>query len=233
MKAIDLTGKRFLRLTVIRQAPSNIQPAGRPRRMWECECDCGQIAIVAGGHLTTGHTESCGCLAHELHQQRAGLIATYGNTTHGLSHTPEYTSWKAMEHRCQNPLASHFGLYGGRGIKVCERWSKFEHFLEDMGKRPTPQHSLDRINPDGHYEPGNCRWASKKEQSYNRRDNAVFTAHGVTKHVREWAKDLGLGINAIPARIKNGWDPVMAVTVGKTYRMKACQRARVLLDQHG
>ena len=109
------------------------------------------------------------------------------------SRTPEYRAWDAMIHRCERPSEKRYHRYGGRGIKVCERWRvSFEAFLEDMGPRPSTKHSIDRRNPNGNYEPGNCRWATAGEQQINRSNNKLIEWRGVTKCAAEWERELGL-----------------------------------------
>jgi hypothetical protein len=155
----DHTGKIFGRLTVIdRQAG----PSGRA--LWRCRCDCGNITIVASSNL--GRTVSCGCYASEVH----AISIKRRSTTHGKSRTKEYVAWVAMRSRCEisNNDKNH-KYHGGRGIKVCKRWHKFENFLADMGECPPDKDSIDRYpDKDGDYELSNCRWATWKEQASNR-----------------------------------------------------------------
>lgn len=123
---------------------------------------------------------------------------------HGGYESLEYSSWKGMKQRTTNPKNPEFKNYGGRGIKLCPEWHNFKAFIRDMGPKPTPLHSIDRINPDGDYEPGNCRWATPKEQSANRRDNPKITFRGETKTRVEWARELGISGDAIRHRLKVG-----------------------------
>lgn len=151
-------GDRVGRLTIVDYDPV--------KRGYRCTCDCGDTTIVQTHSLTSGDTRSCGCLARAATAERA--------TTHGHSRsrdgkpTPTYKTWQAMRQRCENPHDDRYRAYGGRGIEVCDRWRKYENFLSDMGERPEGM-TLDRINSDGDYEPGNCRWASTRTQARNRK----------------------------------------------------------------
>ncbi len=165
----DLTGRRFGRLTVIRQGQSRRyrhrdRPEGCVAIVWVVKCDCGVEKDVEYGQLMKGHTRSCGCLQRDLRQARI----THGHARKAGS-TPEYGLWKTMRSRCQNPKARGYEIYGGRGISVCERWYRFENFIADMGRRPSDAHMIDRIDPDGDYGPDNCRWVTRQEQNLNKR----------------------------------------------------------------
>ena len=159
-KALDLTGKKFGRLLVL-------EPIGRNKRLevlWKCRCDCGNETIVKTAFLTHGHTRSCGCLQRE----KVSAIMT----KHGMTGSPEHKAWSDMLQRCENPHHKAFDYYGGRNIKVCERWHDFRNFFADMGKRPEGM-TLDRTENDGNYSPENCKWVSWKEQVMNRRPNST------------------------------------------------------------
>ncbi len=134
-------------------------------------------------------------------QQEARLI--HGDATRDRT-APEYTAWTNMRHRCTSPKWPRFDAYGGRGIRVCERWGSYAAFLADMGRRPSPRHSLDRINNDGNYEPGNCRWATRSEQARNMRSNHLVIIDGESATLTEWSERSGVEVACIKGRIKRG-----------------------------
>jgi hypothetical protein len=191
-------GARFSRLTIISQDPR--RSAGGHVR-WLCRCDCGVVTVVTGTDLRRGTTVSCGCLGREKAAERGADRWTQ----HGLSRSPEYKSWASMIDRCRNPRHRSYADYGGRGILVCPEWDSFERFRANMGERPSKQHSLDRINNDGNYEPGNCRWATRRQQLRNTRSNHFLTHDNLTLTVAEWAERLGVEQNMLLARIRYGW----------------------------
>ena len=157
---VDESGKTYGRLSVLGLSP---EQWGKHKR-WLCRCECGTLCIVAGGQLRKGKTRSCGCLNLESLQSRA----THGKCVGG--HRRVYRIWNAMRQRCHNPNQPHYERYGGRGITVCDEWRKsFEAFYRDMGDPPSPDHSIDRIDNDRGYEPGNCRWATAAQQNRNQR----------------------------------------------------------------
>ena len=165
---IDLTGRVFGNLTVLGLADKR---RGQDR-CWRCACSCGNMVVVVRSELKTGDTKSCGCLRKETAHLQGKKNTKHGCAREGLEPS-EYRSWVEMRRRCTNRNSIGYRYYGGRGIAVCERWSSFENFLADMGKKPTPRHSIDRYpNNDGNYEPGNCRWATAKQQASNRRKPA-------------------------------------------------------------
>lgn len=151
-------------------------------------------------------------------------------TKHGHSRkawkSPTYKSWHAMMKRCHQTGATEYRLYGGRGINVCERWQDFRNFLADMGERPTG-HSLDRIDPDGHYEPGNCRWATNLEQQNNKRNNTVLTAGGRTMTIQDWHRETGIGSSTIRERLRRGWSTEDAVSKRPLFMGGAIHKARL------
>jgi hypothetical protein len=171
-------GLLFGRLTVL--------GLGTRARHWLCRCSCGTEKEFSIGNVTSGGTKSCGCLRRESTIRRF--------TKHGKRRTSEYETWCTIISRCSKKKSHrHYKYYAGRGIKVCSSWRKsFENFLEDMGLKPTPRHTIDRIDNDGDYEPGNCRWITQKEQNRNRRDNVLITYNGRTQCISAWSVELGI-----------------------------------------
>jgi hypothetical protein len=198
-KAKDLTGRRFGRLIAIGPVGIYKFSTGSYVR-WLCKCDCTGETVVISASLVGGHTTSCGCRLAEIKRD------VWKNTrTHGAAHKiPEYGVWGRMHSRCKNPSDPSYFRYGGRGINVCDRWKDFANFSADMGLRPSSVHSIERIDNDGNYEPGNCRWATKKEQANNRRTSARITLFGRTQTLAQWAEELGMPQQIISYRVKTG-----------------------------
>lgn len=193
-----LTGRRYGRLRV---ASKDLERSGK-HTYWICECDCGVKKSICSSNLTSGRTKSCGCLL--------ALNGRY-TKTHGLSKSREYQVWHGMFARCENPKSKSFQNYGGRGISVCERWQRFENFLKDMGRAPTGK-SIDRIDNDGDYSPESCRWATRKQQSQNRRMRKTLTLHGETKRLFEWSAERKIKYSTLRSRLSAGWNIEKALT---------------------
>ena len=194
---------KFGRLSVVRYAGIK-----NHRHLWLCKCDCGSERTVRGNSLRDGNTRSCGCLNRESYPNR-GPDPLPGRRKGGRI-TKEYRTWCAMKDRCSNPQTPCYKNYGSRGITVCDRWMKFENFLEDMGERPAGT-TLDRINNNGNYEPGNCRWATMKEQNRNRGNNRLITVNGETRCISEWAEKCGVSDTLIGARLRRGVPEYLAI----------------------
>lgn len=189
MNFLDITGQHFGRLLVLHAT----EQRKRKQVVWQCVCDCGNTTGVCGTELRNGDTRSCGCLQRER--------ASNANRRHGATNTPEWNCWHGMIERCSYPKSRIFKYYGGRGITVCERWKSFEAFLQDMGRKPSTSHSIERADNDGNYEPANCRWALKTEQANNSR-RCHFLVHQGEKHsISQWAVKVGLPPSTIVARL--------------------------------
>lgn len=196
--ASDLTGKKFGRLTAIKQ-----EYMERNAWHWSFLCDCGNTIIRRGALVKAGGVSSCGCAKKNS-----------GCWTHGMSRSPEYSSWTGMKDRCLNPSNKRYQDYGGRGVEVCHRWlNSFENFFADMGERPEPKrdYSLDRIDNSLGYFPENCKWSTRKEQMMNRRNTVYlmlpYESKLQIKTIDEWSKITGLSTVVIATRRKRGWSP--------------------------
>lgn len=196
---LELAGRQFGELTVLGRSHQDAHQAW----VWSCQCSCGARVSVRGSTLAAGRTSAC-----------ASCASKKSSTTHGATGTPLYLRWRAMLDRCERPENRAWRNYGGRGISVCARWHAFEQFAADMADGFDPALELDRINPDGNYEPGNCRWATRVEQQNNRRNNHRVEFRGQTRTVHEWAVSLGLKPNTLIYRLRRGWPVERALTQG-------------------
>jgi hypothetical protein len=192
-------GQRYGRLEITGAAES--APDGHA--MVACRCDCGGVKVVLLGSLRRGDTKSCGCLQKDA--TRAFALR------HGDSSSPENRIWRGMRKRCLSPTEPAFPRYGGRGIFVCPEWSDYSRFLADMGRKPSPKHSLDRINNDGPYSKANCRWATRRQQMNNQSKNRILVIDGETHTLTEWSRKTGVGTSTIKWRLSNGWNLKAAV----------------------
>jgi hypothetical protein len=185
-------------MLVVESKSERPQDAARSGSFWLCKCDCGAECVKMGIDLRTGDTKSCGCLKHK---SRMG---------HGLTKTPEWNSWRGMVERCTNPNHKNYNRYGGRGITVCDRWRKFENFLEDMGNRPDGC-SIERIRNDEGYGPENCTWATRGQQVRNTSASHFIEHNGVRLCITDWARRLGLSLATLLWRLET-WPTERALT---------------------
>lgn len=195
MKVTDLTRQRFGRLRVVEFAGSR-HVGARFRLAWLCVCDCGATLVALGENLKRGNTVSCGC----------------SKQTHGMTGTPEFSAWHNIWQRCSNPSNRRYSTYGGRGIGICERWRSFEKFFADMGSRPSPKHTLDRIDNDKGYDPSNCRWATNLEQAQNTTRSRKLAHDGRVQSVATWARETQIPETTIRGRLGSGWPIDLALS---------------------
>lgn len=217
MKKIPFNrGDVYGRLTVESELPPSV--GSRSRRRMLCRCSCGKFHEAYSDNLVRGIVKSCGC----LHADTRHLI----RLTHGMSGSRTYKSWAGMRDRCGNPRNGSYKDYGGRGVTWCDRWDNFSNFLKDMGVRPKGCFSIERIDNDRGYEPGNCRWATPTEQANNRRSNHLLAHQGTTLSISGWARLTGIPRTAIQSRISHGWGVKAALEtpLPKRYALKALQK---------
>lgn len=199
MKRIDIVGKKFNRLMTLKYIGQD--SGGNARFLFRC--DCGKEKIINGADVRKNRIKSCGCYRKE----------NPSTTIHHISKTKFYSVWKNMKNRCLNKKVPAYKDYGGRGIKVCERWlESFMNFYNDMFDSYNEELEIDRIDNNGNYEPSNCRWATCKEQSLNRRSTIMVEINGEIKCVSAWARIKGLNRGTVSKRISKGWSPFKALT---------------------
>ena len=221
MQLIDIKGQRFGRLLVL-------EKDSKPR-MWRCLCDCGNTTLVTGPNLRR-NTTSCGCVLKEWSKKlgsspeyikkRAAAVTKHGHKRRGRV-TVEYKTWLAIKRRCYDTKCKDYGNWGERGIRVCERWlHSFDNFLADMGERPSDKHSIDRLDPNGNYEPANCRWATMTEQgSENRRGMCATVFDGVEyQSLAAACRANGVKYTTVFQRIKTGYSVNAAIEAGTQYQ---------------
>lgn len=209
----DLTGQKFGRLTVVERAPNK----GK-RTMWFCVCDCidKTTCVVSGCNLKSGHSKSCGCIEREKPNHK----------THGMTKTRIYKEWLSMKQRCSDLKVDSYIFYGARGITVCAEWlNDFQAFCDwAMANGYSDDLTLDRIDPNGNYEPSNCRWITMKEQQNNRRSNHYITHDDRTQTAQQWGEETGISAGTILMRIRRGWSIDRALTekpyIGKNQSYK-------------
>lgn len=192
-KVLDITGQRFGRLTALKRLYS----ANNGVSYWLCKCDCGNEVVRGLGSLRTNRNHSCGCWIKEGNMCRR----------HSACKTITYRSWSSIKARCKDKTDSHYADYGGRGIKVCDRWlgkHGFENFLADMGERPGKEYSIDRIDVNGNYEPSNCRWATAETQANNKRSNIYIEHNGERHSICDWSRSFGVDAKRARKRYYRG-----------------------------
>lgn len=201
----DLTGQRFGRLLAM-----EFVGIGRNHKSpWRCQCDCGAETTALASNLKRRLTTSCGCRRDEACSDKA--------TTHGLASPSKgvssiYKTWAGMMRRCNNPNEISYPHYGGRGIKVCERWKDAALFAQDMGEKPSPELSIERRDGNKDYCPENCYWGTEEQQANNRRNNVRLTFNGKTQTATQWERELNFPKNRITYRLRSGWTPERALT---------------------
>lgn len=195
----DLEGQQFGKLLVVGYA-------GRDTlTRWVCKCDCGTLCVKSMNALKAYPVNHCGC-------SRPHKRARPEFRSHKVD-VPEFRVWMSMKERCGNPKLGAYQNYGGRGISVCLRWlESFDNFLADLGPRLSDQHSLERVDNNGNYEPSNCVWATRSEQNNNRRNNRLITLNGDTKTLTQWCKERHISFNKVNGRLRIGWSAEKALT---------------------
>lgn len=196
---VDRSGQRFGRLTALERRPPKNGSVS-----WLCKCDCGKEVVVDSSNLKQGITRSCGCLRVDAH-------AKHGHASRS-GQSPTWRTWAEMKARCGNKKAPYYARYGGRGIRVCERWMTYASFLADMGERPSIKHSIDRLDVNGNYEPGNCRWANSTEQSRNKRNTVYVLFKGEKITLAALAERYAISLPMVRDRLRCGWDIERALT---------------------
>lgn len=200
---IDLSGRRFGRLSILRLARKEKVYPDKPttRMWWLCHCDCGRDVELTGSNIRNGQ-QSCGCAKAEL----CATASVKHGSNRRTGETPEYRTWRKIKDRCHNPSDKRFADYGARGIEVCSEWrNDFERFLADMGPRPSPDHQIERNDNDGPYSPSNCRWATRVEQANNKRNNRFIDWGGEHLTLAQWARKMGMKPGTLQARLERGW----------------------------
>jgi len=200
----EYIGKRFHRLVILNDAEPQISPGGRVQKRVLCECDCGKRKTINLASIKRESTRSCGC----LHKEARG--------SHGGCHTKSYSCWADIKTRCFNKKHRGYGYYGARGIKICERWMKFENFFEDMGECPDGK-SIDRKDNNGNYCKENCRWADRTQQNNNTRRNHFLEFRGKRLTIAQWSRITNIKYHIIYKRIGKGWSVERTLTEPVNY----------------
>lgn len=221
MRLTDITGIKFHRLTVVEKTAVRVAE----KVMWRCACECGNTTLANSSQLRTGRRTSCGC-AKKSGSQIYKRPPRHGHFV-GNRPTPTYRAWSGMLNRCRNDRSDSWVYYGGRGIKVCDRWLTFENFLADMGEKPKGL-SIDRKDNNGDYRPENCRWATDIEQHRNRSDSLLWTFKGETKTLAEWSEVTGINHCTLNSRVKDrGWDVAQSLTTPVQTKAQVAAKANL------
>lgn len=201
-KKLNLIGRKFGKLLVTANSEARTKAM---KAMFDCICDCGNKKTVTGRNLISGASASCGCEVGKSAKQR---FTTHGRTSHEMFHR-----YRSMIDRCYNKNAAEYENYGGRGITVCQQWiDSIDSFIQDIGVPSSPTHSLDRKDNNAGYSPDNVRWATKKDQSINRRVTQMLSFNGVEMCAADWGRSLGMTKKAVLDRIRAGWPLELALT---------------------
>jgi len=199
MRKIDFNGLRFSQLLVIGEGERYVFSSGRKERQILCRCDCGKETLVRACHLRSGHTTSCGCYGDRVGGER--------ERTHGMSTSPEFFCYNNMIARCTKPSLAAYKNYGGRGIRICDEWlgaGGFERFYAYLGDRPSPKHTIERINTNGNYEPGNVKWATRYEQIASRRMAVKVIFDGETHFLMDLCERFAIRYQTAYRMMKRG-----------------------------
>ena len=219
-------GEKYNMLTIIKEIDKQINPSGKHKRMIYCLCDCGNYKSVRLDSLKNGSIKSCGC----LHKKVLSELFT----THGVSHTDEHKTWNRMKKRCYDDSDISFARYGGRNINVCDEWlNSFDKFLEDMGTRPSKQHSIDRIDNNLGYSKENCKWSTAKEQANNKENNRIIEHNGLSMTISQWGDRVNINTHTLYSRIKNGWDIEKSLTTPSHEKISHTDRCNNIIEYNG
>lgn len=198
MKLKDLTGMKFGNLLVKHRAPDHLTPNGQRITSWACVCDCGKEIVATFQNLRSGHTKSCGCMFSQHNLKHGECV---GNNISRL-----YNIWAGIKARCLNENNPRYKYYGKRGISICDEWLSFDEFKKwAISSGYKDNLTIDRINNNGNYEPGNCRWTTQKVQSNNSRKNVVITFDNKSHTVSEWSDIVGIPYKTLWYRLNSGW----------------------------
>lgn len=218
----EYIGKKFNFLTILSDMNTKDHAGSR---LFECECECGKVVPRAVSKVVNGSVKSCGCMQAHIVSPEGEIVNS--NFRHGMCGSDVYSTWNSMIGRCTNPKYDSWNNYGGRGITVCDRWLLFDNFYEDMGDRPLPGLSLERVDNDAGYSPENVVWANSNTQARNKRNTLFLSLNGKRKSLAEWAEITGFKPMTIRKRMVSGWsdEETLTVPIGTKYHSKGSLRA--------